>query len=226
MTPNKARLILTFLQNQSNWNPTSLNLTKERKVWSRLSQSMLQQKKRASPQPTWRQARCALASRDRWQGLVQISSSTTAWHHCVTQHVEWITAWHWSLSVPGVLLNAVYGGWPGGSVVHDNRLVSVGGIRGPILRRVVGVGVRSHRVENIVVSSVDHGTTLAGCPLETAHAWEAKHSPELGLPSLQRGRSERKKGKTRIVMCKYHLADFKTSPETQTWSCSCTHAKI
>lgn len=79
-----------------------------------------------------------------------------------------ITAWpqHGGRSVPGVLLNAVYGGGPGGPVVHDNGLASVGGIGGPILRRVVGVGVR---VENVVVSSVDHGAALAGCPLETAH---------------------------------------------------------
>lgn len=72
-------------------------------------------------------------------------------------------------SIPGVLLNAVYGGRSGSAVVHDDRLASVRGIRGPILRRVVGVSVTSPRVENVVVSSVDHGTALAGSPLETAH---------------------------------------------------------
>lgn len=73
------------------------------------------------------------------------------------------------MSLPGVLLNAVYGGGSSGTIIHDNRLPSVAGIRGPILCRAVRISIGSDCVESIVVSLVDHGTTLAGCPLETPH---------------------------------------------------------
>ena len=137
--------------------------------------------------------------------------------------------------VPGVLLNAVYGGWAGGPVIHDNRLPSVGGIRGPILGRVVGVGVRSHCVGNVVVSSVDHGTALAGGPLETAHTWGAKHFPELGLQVYREGGAKEEWKNTpescaKITFagraCVTHWLTFKKSPEIQTWSCACTLGKI
>lgn len=75
----------------------------------------------------------------------------------------------WILSLPGVLLNAVYRRRSGGPVVHDDRLASIGGIRGPVLHGLVGVSVRPHRVDKVVVSPVDHGAALAGCSLETAH---------------------------------------------------------
>lgn len=139
-----------------------------------------------------------------------------------------------NLSIPGVLLNAVYRGWSGCAVVHDDRLASVRGIRGPILRRVVGVSVRSPRVENVVVSSVDHGTALAGCPLETAHTWGANHWQGLGLQVYRAGGARGWKGNHWWDMCKDHqslcstlaVRHVKTSPETQTRSCSFTLSKI
>lgn len=68
---------------------------------------------------------------------------------------------------PGVLLDAVYGGGACGSVVHDDVLASVAGLRGPVLRQaVVGVGIGGGRVESVVVSLVDHGAALAWRPLE------------------------------------------------------------